>query len=568
MIEKTYNVGIYCRLSNDDERDGESVSIENQKLLLQSYVRQRGWNEIAVYCDDGYSGTNFDRPGVKRLIEDAKAKRINLILVKDLSRFGRNYIEFGQYTDYLFPSLGCRFIALNNGIDTMSDNGSTDVMCFLNLFNEFYSRDTSKKVKAVKRACAESGKFMGTYPAYGYKRDPEDKHHLVIDEETAPTVRRIFSMRASGMGFRAIAVTLNEEGVLPPGALYYQRKGRSDPRNVNHRWAETTVKALIRSEVYIGNMVQGKTGTLSYKSRKLINKPEEEWIRVEGTHEPIISREIWDTVVSIDKKKVRKTPPTDGIRSIFTGLVYCADCGFKMRNHIERFTYKDGTPGRYSSFICGNYARSGKSACTIHSIYENVLEELVLTDIREKARFVECDGERLAEQISRMKEKESRSRVISYEQELKAAAARMAELERLIPVIPDPDLQPFITDNPRHKFQGCQEKHCPDNLNPHRLRPVHYLALKTTKCQCNSPKHKHSPMRKSTKPDLDQIIGASPCCYQKDYLTYPFTHSFHHKKRPHYANLLHSMSVSFGFYHKSLDLFTEFSHIIEAFCLF
>ena len=432
MIEKTYNVGIYCRLSNDDERDGESVSIENQKLLLQSYVRQRGWNEIAVYCDDGYSGTNFDRPGVKRLIEDAKAKKINLILVKDLSRFGRNYIEFGQYTDYLFPSLGCRFIALNNGIDTMSDNGSTDVMCFLNLFNEFYSRDTSKKVKAVKRACAESGKFMGTYPAYGYKRDPEDKHHLVIDEETAPTVRRIFAMRAAGTGFRAIAVTLNEEGVLPPGALYYQRKGRSDPRNVNHKWAETTVKALIRSEVYIGNMVQGKTGTLSYKSRKLINKPEEEWIRVEGTHEPIISREVWDTVVSIDKKKVRKTPPTDGIRSIFTGLVYCADCGFKMRNHIERFTYKDGTPGRYSSFICGNYARSGKSACTIHSIYENVLEELVLTDIREKARFVECDGERLAEQISRMKEKESRSRVISYDQELKAAAARMTELERLM----------------------------------------------------------------------------------------------------------------------------------------
>ena len=246
------------------------------------------------------------------------------------------------------------------------------------------------------------------------------------------TVRRIFAMRAAGTGFRAIAVTLNEEGVLPPGALYYQRKGRSDPRNVNHKWAETTVKALIRSEVYIGNMVQGKTGTLSYKSRKLINKPEEEWIRVEGTHEPIISREVWDTVVSIDKKKVRKTPPTDGIRSIFTGLVYCADCGFKMRNHIERFTYKDGTPGRYSSFICGNYARSGKSACTIHSIYENVLEELVLTDIREKARFVECDGERLAEQISRMKEKESRSRVLSYEQELKAAAARMIELERLM----------------------------------------------------------------------------------------------------------------------------------------
>ena len=432
MIEKTYNVGIYCRLSNDDERDGESVSIENQKLLLQSYVRQRGWNEYDTYCDDGYSGTNFERPAVKRLIEDAKAKKINVILVKDLSRFGRNYIEFGQYTDYLFPSLGCRFIALNNGIDTESNNGSTDVMCFLNLFNEFYSRDTSKKVKAVKKACAESGKFMGTYPAYGYLRDPMDKHHLIIDEETAPTVRRIFAMRASGMGYRAIAITLNEEGILPPGALYYQRKGQSDPRKVNHKWAETTVKSMIRKEVYIGNMVQGKTGTLSYKSRKLINKPKEEWIRVENTHEPIISREVWDTCVSLDQKKVRKSPTADGIKSIFTGLVYCADCGFKMRNHTEKFNYKDGRPGRYSSFICGNYARSGKSACSIHTIYEPVLEQLVLADIREKAQYAHYDRESLIEQISRMKAKEAHSRLALLEQELKNNTRRLSELERLM----------------------------------------------------------------------------------------------------------------------------------------
>lgn len=432
MTEKTYNVGIYCRLSNDDERDGESVSIENQKLLLQSYVRQMGWNEIDVYIDDGYSGTNFNRPGVQRLIEDAKAKRINLILVKDLSRFGRNYIEFGQYTDYLFPSIGCRFIALNNGIDTMSNNGSTDVMCFLNLFNEFYSRDTSKKVKAVKRACAENGKFMGTYPAYGYKRDPEDKHHLVIDEGTAPVVCRIFSMRAAGMGFHNIAVQLNEEGVPSPGMLYYQRKGKEDPRRVNHKWASETVRQIVRNEVYIGNMVQGKTGTVSYKNKKLISKPEDEWIRVEGTHEAIISRDVWDTVQSIDRKRVRKNAASDGIRSIFTGLVYCADCGFKMRNHTEKFTYKDGTSGRYSSFICGNYARSGKSACTIHTIYENALEKIVLEDIREKARFAAHDPEQLAQHIVRLKDKESRSRLTSLEQELKAVKARLVELERLM----------------------------------------------------------------------------------------------------------------------------------------
>lgn len=385
-------------------------------------------------ADDGYSGTNFNRPGVKRLIEDAKAKRINVILVKDLSRFGRNYIEFGQYTDYLFPSIGCRFIALNNGIDTMRDDGSTDVMCFLNLFNEFYSRDTSKKVKAVKKACAESGKFMGTYPAYGYKRDPADKHHLVIDEETAPVVRRIFALRCQGLGFRKIAVQLNEEGVQPPGVLYYQRKGKADPRNVNHQWAETTVKAILRNEVYIGNMVQGKSGTLSYKTRKLVGKPEDEWIRVEGTHEAIITREVWDTVVSIDKKKVRKSPtasPT-GKGSIFTGLVYCADCGFKMRAHNEKRKYSDGHVQEFHSFICGNYARSGKTACPVHTIYEDALKELVLGDILEKAQYAAYDRERLVAQITRLKEKESRSRLSSYEQELKTASTRVGELEKLM----------------------------------------------------------------------------------------------------------------------------------------
>ena len=475
MTEKTYNVGIYCRLSNDDERDGESVSIENQKLLLQSYVRQMGWNEVDVYIDDGYTGTNFNRPGVQRLIEDAKAKRINLILVKDLSRFGRNYIEIGQYTDYLFPSIGCRFVALNNGVDTESNNGSTDVMCFLNLFNEFYSRDTSKKVKAVKRACAENGKFMGTYPAYGYKRDNEDKHHLVIDEDTAPIVRRIFSMRATGMGFTGIAAQLNEEGIPSPGMLYYQRRGKADPRRVNHKWAGETVKHLIRNEVYIGNMVQGKTGTVSYKNKKLISKPEDEWIRVEGTHEPIISLDVWDTVQGIDQKRVRKNAASDGIRSVFTGLVYCAECGFKMRNHTEKFTYKDGSPGRYSSFICGNYARSGKSACTIHTIYENVLEQIVLEDIREKARFAAHDPEMLAQHILRLKDKEAQSHRTSCEQELKAVKTRLDELERLMQSLYEDKYSGTV---PQSVFQTLMRKYETERVEKAAALPELELKLK------------------------------------------------------------------------------------------
>lgn len=433
IIESTYNVGIYVRLSNDDERSGESASIENQKLLLQRYVAERGWNQIDVYCDDGYSGTNFDRPGVQRMIEDAKKKRINVILVKDLSRFGRNYIEIGQYTDYLFPSIGCRFIALNNGIDTLNQGGSNEVMGFLNLFNEFYSRDTSKKVKAVKKACAESGKFLGTYAPYGYRKSPDNKHHLLIDEDYAPIVRRIFNLRCQGKGFRAIAVILNAEGIEPPGDLYYQRKGVQDPRrHVNHKWADATVKGIIRNEVYIGNMVQGKTGTMSYKSRKLVAKPEDEWIRAENTHEPIISKEVWKIVTELDAKKVKKRPTSKGNSSMFAGIVYCADCGFKMRYHTENGKRKDGSEYSYTSFICGNYARSGKTACSTHTISENVLTSIVAADIRETARYVAYDEQAVMERILRMMDKETNSRLSAYEHDLKVKSARVSELENLM----------------------------------------------------------------------------------------------------------------------------------------
>ncbi len=203
-------------------------------------------------------------------------------------------------------------------------------------------------------------------------------------------------------------------------------------------------------------MVQGKYGTLSYKSRKLVGKPKDEWIRVESTHEAIVSCELWNTVAGIDQNRVRKSPTSDGIKSIFTGLVYCADCGFKMRNHIEKFTYKDGRPGRYSSFICGNYARSGKSACTIHMIYENVLEQLVLQDIRGKSRFANCDRENLVEKITRMKAKESRSRAISCEQELKAAAGRLSELENLMQNLYEDKCKGVI---PQTVFQTLMKKY-------------------------------------------------------------------------------------------------------------
>ena len=411
---------------------GESVSIENQKNMLQKYVKEQGWNEVEVYCDDGYSGTNFDRPAVKRMIEDAKSGRINIIIVKDLSRFGRNYIEIGQYTDYLFPSIGCRFIALGNGVDTVSQSSNNDMMGFLNLFNEFYARDTSKKVRAVIKACAENGKFMGTYAPIGYKKDPADKHRLIIEDETAPLVRRIFDMRCGGMGFDTIAKQLNAEDIMSPNDLFYQKKGKSNPNRVNHRWCATTVKQIIRNEAYIGNIVNGKCGTVSYKNKRIIEKAPEDWIRVEGVHEPLISREAWDTCASLDEQRYQKRTVPAEKASVLTSMVYCADCGFKMNAARNKQKRKSGIVRHYSYFGCGNYRRSGKTACTPHTIPEKTLVALVISDIKEKALAVTFDEKRIADKIIKQKSVESDSRLAGYERELRAALSRLPEIERLM----------------------------------------------------------------------------------------------------------------------------------------
>lgn len=431
-LELNRDAGIYCRLSNDDERLGESVSIENQKLLLQKYVKEQGWNEIDVYCDDGYSGTNFERPAVKRMIEDAKAGRINIIVVKDLSRFGRNYIEIGQYTDYLFPQIGCRFIALGNGVDTIGQSANNDMMGFLNLFNEFHSRDTSKKVRAVKKAYAEQGKYLAAIPPLGYMKNPKDKNSLVIDEETAPIVHRLFDMRRTGMGYHQIALALNADNVPIPLDIYYAKQGKPNPNRCNHAWSGSCVKQIIRNEVYLGTMVNGKSGTLSFKNKKLKRNPKEEWIRVEGTHEPLISREIWDVCVALDKDRYIKHEKHDEPSSVLTGLVRCADCGTKMHNRRNRQKNPSGKVFVYNYFDCGSYRKSGVTACAPHSIREEVLLSLVLADIQEKALAVSHNEAEIAQQIIRRKVRESDSRMAGYEKELHNALVRLPEIEKLM----------------------------------------------------------------------------------------------------------------------------------------
>jgi len=422
--QKDYYVGIYVRLSNEDMRAGESVSIENQKLMLTKHVNEMGWELKEIYQDDGFSGTNQNRPAFQRMIADVKQGFINTILIKDLSRLGRNYLEVGNLAEVFLPEHGCELISLNEKLD--------DMMVFRNWFNEQHSKQTGKKVKAAKKVCAESGKFLGTYAPYGYKRDPQNRHKLVIDENTAPIVRSMFELRAGGMGFRAIAIKLNEDGITPPREYYYQNKNRKNPTVSNRLWNESTIKVIIRNEVYIGNLVQGKVGTVSYKDHRLVNKPQEEWIRADATHEPLIERELWDVVQSFTHKHYKPRRRSDGERNLFSGMLYCADCNFKLRGQVEKRKKADGSVVKYVSYLCGNYARSGKCACTAHIIYENVLSELVTDHIRTHARLVECNEDSILESILSTQTNETMSYRAAYHSELEAHKKQIAKLDLLI----------------------------------------------------------------------------------------------------------------------------------------
>jgi len=328
------------------------------------------------------------------------------------------------------PRLGCRFVALNDSVDSML--GDNDMMVYRNLFNEFYSKDTSKKVRAVMQSCMRQGKYLGAYAPLGYIKNPANKHQLIVDEETAPIIRRIFKMRCQGMGQKAIMNQLNSERVPPPRMIYYEKNGRDNPIKNNGLWSDAVIRSILSNEVYLGNMVQGKKGTVSYKNRAMVNKAEDQWVRVEGTHEPLISREDWNIVRSLDCRNYKPRVDSEGENHLFTGLLRCADCGYNLRAHVQRQTLKDGTKTSYAGYICGNYARSGKAACTLHMIREYVLAQLVLDEIREHAALIAFDEQRVVKAILNGKDRENVSLDTLYRQQLRSSENRLAELDKII----------------------------------------------------------------------------------------------------------------------------------------
>jgi len=422
--QRQYNVGIYERLSREDEREGDSVSIQTQDQILRKHVLEQGWNLVDAYVDDGYTGGNFKRPALERMIQDAKAGRINLILVKDLSRFGRNYIEFGQYTDCLFPSIGCRFVALHDGVDTIRDDN--EIMPFKNLFNEYYLRDCSKKAKSAKRSMAERGKYIGSYAPYGYKLSGDDQRTLLIDVVVVGVVHRIFRLRAQGIGARSIASVLNSEGILPPSAYRgVYTKGRMD----DPKWNGNTVAAIYSNEVYIGNLVSRKTKTLSYKSNIRLDCDEEDTIRFESIHEPLIDRETWDACARVAARNSRPRTTKAGESRLFSGLLYCADCGYILTSQAD--VARSGN--RYYYYRCGRYSSGGKAACTSHGISERVLIGLVLDDLHEQLADTSglSDAE-ITQLIVKSRRKSIGESMSADQEQARALRSRLDELEKVV----------------------------------------------------------------------------------------------------------------------------------------
>ena len=431
MKPKNYIAGLYLRLSQEDERQGESVSIDNQRTMLRKYAEEHGFEIHDEYIDDGVSGTTFQRPEVQRLLDDVKTGVINTIIVKDLSRFGRNYIEVGQYVDYVFPTFGIRFIAIQDNVDTAKrDSSAMDMMPIMNVFNEWHAANTSKKIRAVKRANAKEGIYTAKKASYGYKMGTDKKRAPVIDEETAPIVRRIFEMYASGTSPRKIAETLNLEGVLSPAAYAYEKFGQKAKPNAMGLWSAITIREMLNKIIYIGHMPQLRWTSLSYKNHKRFRKDKNEWTVVYNTHEPIISQELWNRVQERQKSIATGKKTKLGFTHPLSGFVVCADCGNKMKlcTSISR------NGNRLFHFDCGYHVRYGKAYCFSHFISANILEQIVLEDIREMAKTVTLDEYAVREEFIRHNAELADNAIKSAKKELQAKRKRTEEISRLIQV--------------------------------------------------------------------------------------------------------------------------------------
>ena len=424
-MTKQYKVGIYCRLSVEDSANSSkaknyisadaSVSIENQYEMLSKFTM--------------LSGGNFQRPGFLEMLEDVRHGEINLILVKDLSRLGRDFVEVGRYTDVVFPALGCRFVSVLDSLDSEGD--STDMVHFRSLMNDYHLRDLSGKIKSVLHAKMRNGQYIAAYAPYGYRKSSDNKHQLVVDEEAAAVVQRIFDMRRKGTAYGKIAASLNREGILSPRWYWGIHYGNGSCKYAK-LWTYAAVRNILNHPVYIGQLRQNTTGHRSYKDGTMIYKPKADWIIHEEAHEAIVLPEDWEAVQAVNRKAAEKVAgnaaPTP---CLFSGKLVCADCGSPLGANRETQHCKDGTVRRYASYFCTRHSGSGRSACSWHRIYEMTLKKLVLAELTSHANSLALDEASVLERLNKRLASQSAECMEDFRGEIGRLRRRVHELEQM-----------------------------------------------------------------------------------------------------------------------------------------
>ena len=417
---------LYARLSQDDGSQGDSNSIQNQRLMLEKYAKDNDFENVKFLYDDGATGTNFNRPAFQEVMTLIESGDVATLIVKDMSRLGREYLEVGRLTEIVFPSYGVRFIAMNDGVDSLY--GDNEFTPFKNIINEWYAKDCSKKGKASARIKAESGARVGSRPPFGYQKDPADpKRKIIPDEETAPIVQHIFSLCMGGKGPSQIAKQLKEERIPIPAYFYYKKNGveitgfnPAEPCN----WQQTTIAKILENEVYLGHTINLKYTTLSYKNKKRMERPENEQVRIENTHEALIDKTTWDIVQDIRKHKRRRANMAE--QNIFSGLVYCKDCSGTMVLH--RAHTMDAVK---NNFMCSTYKKKGKENCSAHYIRETPLAEIILDDLRRVTHYARQHETLFAKHITQKNGAEIRREIAQTERELESLKRRDTELTAL-----------------------------------------------------------------------------------------------------------------------------------------
>lgn len=445
---------LYERLSRDDDVQGDSNSIINQKILLEKNAEQLGFHNIRHYTDDGYSGANFDRPAWKQLIEDVEAGKVQVIIAKDMSRVGRNYLEVGFYTEVLFPQKGVRFIAIGNGVDS-DVQGSYEFAPFLNVMNEFYVRDCSRKITATFRMKGNSGKHMCGNIIYGYKADPEDKEHWIIDEEAADVVRRIYRLCVEGNGPYQIAKILQADKVEVP-SYYLAKQGLGNHQKrlekiKPYNWQMATVAYILERPEYLGHTVSFRYKTISYKTKKSKKNDPSDWLITENTQEPIIDKPTWELVQKL-RKTIRRTD-TIGEANPLTGLVFCADCGAKMRNKrgVGKPLKSDPTKrGKMQDrYVCSSYANAASLldvACSEHSVGTDSLRAIALEMIQYACKSAVADPQAFREKIMEQSQLRQKDNAKALEKKLNEQKKRFSELDDLIQGLYEANFAGKITD--------------------------------------------------------------------------------------------------------------------------